>query len=200
MAIDLPEVDAPAPEGQTEALPGGGTRYLWDFEASHPWNRIYPVPEENQAGAKLGGVAALSSDQAHSGTKSGKVLVQLPPSPPAGIQVKLFSPRFQFFDAPIRRFSAWVHNDGPALSYRLRVRDATGEGFWSAPRTLDGTGWQQVQWDLQAEPPVTVRGGDDNGEQNGPPIEIVMEYHVKTGDGWTEHTIYVDDLVVDVEG
>ncbi|MFW6157187.1 MAG: hypothetical protein ACOC7J_07690, partial [Armatimonadota bacterium] len=103
VAIDLPEVDAPALEGQTETLPDGGTRRAWDFEASNPWNRIYPVPEENEAGVEVGGVAELSDEQAHSGAKSGKVLVQIPPSPPGGYQIKLFSPRFQFFDTPIQR-------------------------------------------------------------------------------------------------
>lgn len=198
VAIDLPAPEAPAPEGVTEALPGGGTRYSWDFEASNPWNRIYPVPEENQAGARMGGVAELSGEQAHSGATSGKVLVQIPPSPPGGFEIKLFSPRFQFFDRPVRRIAFWIHTDDEPLSYRLRVRDASGEGYYGPPRRLEGTGWQRVEWDLQAEPPATVRGGDGNGVQNGPPIEIVMEYQVKAGAGWTERTIYVDDLEVEL--
>jgi hypothetical protein len=30
-------------------------------------------------------------------------------------------------------------------------------------------------------------------------MEIIMEYPIRTGTGWTEHTIYVDDLEVDLE-
>jgi hypothetical protein len=198
VAIDLPEPTAPAPEGEMETLPDGGTRWTWAFEASHPWNRIYPVPTESEAGTAVGGLAELSDEQAQSGTKSGKVLVQFPPAPPGGYEIKLFSARFQFFTKPIRRIAFSAYNDGAPISYRLRVRDGRGEGFWSAPRTLEGGGWRQIEWDLQADPPVTVRGGDDSGAQDGPPLEIIMEYQVEAGDGWTKRAIYVDDLVVEL--
>jgi hypothetical protein len=181
-----------------EALPGGGARWTWDFEERNPWNRIYPVPTENQAGDAVGGAAELSAEQAHSGAHSGKVLVQLPPSPPEEYQVKLFSARFQFFARPIRRLSFWLHTDAGALRYRIRVRDGNREGFWSAPHTLEGDGWQQVQWDLLADPPVTVRGGDENGTIDGPPMEIVLEYEIPAEEAWTEHVIYIDDLVVEL--
>jgi len=45
---------------------------------------------------------------------------------------------------------------------------------------------------------VSVRGGDENGVQNGPPLEIVMEYDLPAGQGWTSRTIFVDDLEIDV--
>jgi hypothetical protein len=194
----LPAPAAPAPAGQVAPLPDGGTRYTWDFEASDPWNRIYLTPETSQAGVAPGGLAQLSDEQAHAGGMSGKVLVQLPPGPPANFSVRLFSARFQFFAKPIRRIAFWVYTEAP-LPYTLRVRDNRGEGFWSAERRLTGTGWQRVEWDLQADPPRNVRGGDENGVQNGPPMEIIMEYPIRTGTGWTEHTIYVDDLEVDLE-
>jgi len=198
MALELPEPDAPAPEGVAEGLPTGGVRYSWDFEATNPWNRIYPVPEQNQAGQAVGGVADLSEAQAHSGERSGRVLVQVPPAPPGEVQVKLFSARFQFMDRPISRIAFWVYNDGGPITYRLRVRDNRGEGFWGAPGRLDGSGWQLVAWDLKADPPATVRGGDENGVQNGPPLEVVLEYDLPAAAGWTTRTIYVDDLEVEL--
>jgi len=78
------------------------------------------------------------------------------------------------------------------------VRDNRGEGFWGAPGRLDGSGWQLVAWDLKADPPATVRGGDENGVQNGPPLEVVLEYDLPAAAGWTTRTIYVDDLEVEL--
>lgn len=198
VAINLPPPDAPAPEGLTTTLPNGGTRYVWDFESSNPWNRIYPEPERSEAGLAVGGVAELSAGQAHSGQRSGMVRVFLPPAPPARFTVKLFSARFQFFTRPITRITFWVYNDGPPVSYNLRVRDRSGEGFWGPPGRLDGSGWQHVQWDLATDPPVSVRGGDGNEVQDGPPLEIVMEYRLAAGAGWNTRAIYVDDLEVDL--
>ena len=194
--IVLPDPAAPAPDPVTSTLPAGGTGLAWDFEQAHPWNRIYPVPEANAAGVAIGGVAELTQEEAHGGTASGKVTVF---APPGRFTVKLFSAKLQMAQAPVKRVAFWLNTGGKPLSFKIRVRDASGEGFYSPPMKVEGAGWQRVEWDLAATPPANISGGDGNQTQNAPPVEIVMEYGV-SGDGWTEHTIFIDDLEVDLAG
>ncbi|MCD6361332.1 MAG: right-handed parallel beta-helix repeat-containing protein [Armatimonadetes bacterium] len=196
-AVNLPDPGAapPAP-AETTQLPNGRTRYTWDFESAHAWNRIYPVPETSQAGAFVQGQWTISAEQAHEGAKSGKIVVKLPAGPPGHYTIKLFSPKFRF-DARIRAVRWWVHYSGPPIRCDLRVRDARGEGFYAEGFTLTGDGWQQIAWDLEQSPPVRHSGGNNDGIIDFPPQEVVMELKLSQTTHGAEVIIYLDDLQIE---
>jgi len=176
----------------SEPLEGGGRRYSYDFETENPWSRIYPVPEQSEAGIAVTGTSELSDEQAHGGERSARLNVVTPDPPPVGYNIKLFSQRLPY-DRPVRRISYWLYGDGSGRSARLRIRDGGGEGFYDRPVRIDWTGWQEIVWDLDINPPVS--GGNEDGRQNGPTMELVVEISM---DAASEMTLYFDDLVVDL--
>ena len=196
-AVNLPDPAAAPPDPtETTQLPNGRTRHTWDFEAAHAWNRIYPVPETNQAGRFVEGQWSISDEQAHAGAGSGKIVVSLPPGAPGRHTIKLFSPKFTF-DRRIRALRYWVYYTGPPIPYDFRIRDARGEGFFSAGGTLAGAGWQRIEWDLERTPPVRHSGGNNDGIINFPPQELVMELKVSLAKHGAEVVIYLDDLEIE---
>jgi len=90
-------------------------------------------------------------------------MIKLPPGAPGRYTVKFFSPKFAF-TRRIRAARYWVYYTGPAIPYDLRVRDSRGEGFYNAGGKLDGTGWQQIAWDLEKTPPVRHSSHADSTE------------------------------------
>ncbi len=180
----------------TEGQPteDGGLRFSYDFETDNPWSRIYPVPEQSQAGIAVVGASELSDEQAHSGARSARLHVVTPVGPPERYNIKLFSQRLPY-DRPVRRISYWLYGDGSGRTARLRIRDASGEGFYDRPVTVDWTGWRQVVWDLDETPPTRIAGGDENRRQDGPIMELVVEIRI---DAPAEMTLYFDDLEVDL--
>ncbi|NSW57372.1 MAG: right-handed parallel beta-helix repeat-containing protein [Armatimonadetes bacterium] len=199
-----PVAPGPKPAESADILPlgaertaAGGVLYRYDFEMDNPWSRVYPDPDRTSEGAVIQGSAELSDAQAHSGKRSVNLRVQLPAAPPARWLIKLFSTRLHF-EKPVTRMSFWVYGDGSGLAFRPRVRDASGEAFYGPVQTLDWEGWRQVNWDLATTPPSPISMGDGNKLQDGPPMEIVVEFTPKLGPGPTELSVYVDDLEVEL--
>ena len=167
----------------------------YDFETHNPWSRVYPEPTKNAAGAAVTGTAELSDEQAHSGRRSCKLSVQLPAGPPAFYNIKLFSDKLPY-PRPVKAWRFWMYGDNSGRSFVMRVRDASGEGFYGAPRKIDWSGWKQLSWDLTGEPPSNIVAGDGNKQQDCPPLELVLEL---TGEAGKPLTVYLDDLEVELQ-
>jgi len=196
-----PRPRGPAPEEDPSILPPGATTtaeggivYGYDFEASNPWSRVYPEPEENDAGEAVLGGAELSGEQAQSGKGSCRLQVTLPAGPPQRWNIKWFTIKLAY-DMPVRRLSLWLYGDGSGRQYRLRVRDGSGECFWGKRQSIDWTGWRRVSWDLRADPPQDIGAGDGNRRQDVPPLEVVLEAGATAGE---TVVLYADDLEVEI--
>ncbi len=194
-ATNQPDPTAPAPEALVAELPNGRTRHTFDFETAHAWNRIYPVPETNQAGQLVTGDWSVSDEQAHEGAMSGKITATAPAGAPNRYTIKLFSPKFAF-DKQIKALRYWVFYSGPAIAYGFRIRDARGEGFFSESGKLEGTGWQQIEWDLEQTPPVSHGAGNNDGVIDFPPQELVLELKLDQA-RHGELVLYFDDLQIE---
>ena len=174
------------------ALPDGGELFSYDFERENPWGRLFPVPETNQAKAKVEGTSTLSIEQAHGGTRSAKLSVKLPAGPPNSFNLKLFSSQFEY-RYPVTAVKYWLYGDGSGRTLRTRLRDKSGECFYDAAIKIDWTGWREVAWDLTVRPPELISVGDGNQQQDVPPLEVVAEIEAAAG---SEVTLYLDDLEV----
>jgi len=193
-AVGTAATGIPVLNTEAEEIAGGGRRYSYDFEEDNPWSRIYPVPETSQAGIAVTGTSELSAEQAHGGATSAKLHVQAPEGKPAHYRIKLFS-QYLPYDRPVRRISYWLFGDGSGRSARLRVRDGSGEGFYDTPVSVDWTGWRQITWDLDERAPVLGGAGNDDGRQDGPTMELVVEIGMAAGG---EMTLFLDDLEVEL--
>lgn len=190
-------VQAAPPAARDIAATGGavaGQAIVYDFETHHPWSLVYPEPEKTPAGAAVVGRSELSADQAHGGKQAGRLSVTLPPGPPNSFTIKLFSEKLPY-SRPVVVWRFWLYGDGSGRRIGMRVRDARGENFYRAPLQMDWTAWKQISWNLTQEPPVTVAGGDGNKQQDGPPMELVLNFGAKPGE---QLTLYVDDLEVEL--
>jgi len=165
---------------EAEETAAGGRRYSYDFEDENPWSRVYPVPEQSQDGIAVQGVSELSDEQAHSGERSARLHVQTPHGAPGHYRIKLFS-QYLPYDRPVRKISYWLRGDGSGREARLRIRDGSGEGFYDTPVAVDWTDWRQITWDLDERPPVLGGAGNDDGRQDGPTMELVVEIGMDAG-------------------
>ena len=199
----------PSPRGERppedpSVLPIGATlleseriRFAYDFEASNPWSRVYPAPDKTPEGEPIEAASELSTEQAHSGTHSARLTWSLPAHPDRSWLVKLFSVKMPYH-RPVAAMSFSLYGDGSGLTFRPRVRDRSGEGFsMGPPTTIDWQGWREVAWDLEETPPE-IMGGDGNRLQNSPPLEVVLDITVPPSPGPHAHTLYFDDLTVDL--
>jgi len=96
--------------------------------------------------------------------------------------------------APIGKVSCKLYATGQGNNYRLRIRDRDGECFYGAMQKLDWNGWKDVVWDLQAQPPALVTGGNKNRVQDCPPIEVVLEVYFNVPATGQTFELFVDDL------
>ncbi|MCE5239902.1 right-handed parallel beta-helix repeat-containing protein [bacterium] len=196
-----PGVAAPLPGATQLAATGGtpqkterGELISYDFETVNPWGRIYPEPVKNAAGVEVAGKAELSTEQAHGGAKSGKISVTLPPAAPGRYLLKLFSEKMPY-TRPVSAVRVWVYGDNSGRQFTLRLRDAGGECFYRAPAVMDWSGWKQIAWDVTAEPPANIIGGNGNRQQDCPPLEVVLDVSAKAGE---QFVVYLDDLEVEL--
>jgi len=172
-------------------------RHQYDFETVNPWSRVYPAPAKNKGGEPVQGTSELSDEQAHSGKRSARLSATFPAPPPGNWCVKLFSTRFAY-RRPVRSIAFWLFGDGSGRRFRPRIRDRDAECFYGKAQTVDWTGWQQVRWDLDEAPPENVQGGNENGLQDCPPLEIILDVYTSStaaGDGFS---LYIDDLDVEL--
>ena len=175
------------------------TACVYDFEAHNPWGRVYPQPSKSKAGQAVVATSELSTEQAHSGERSAKLSVALPPGPPATWLIKLFSLKFSYA-SPVAVMRFWLFGDGSGRRFRPRVRDRSGECFYGAMQAVDWSGWRQIAWDLAATPPVSIAHGDGNRQQDCPPIEIVLEiYAERQSEADGTFVLYVDDLELELQ-
>jgi len=175
----------------------GRIRYVYDFEDTNPWSRVYPEPEANAAGEKVVGSSELSAEQAHSGKQSARVALHVPTGPPDRWLIKLFTERFAY-DRPIAALRFQLFGDGSGREFRPRVRDSSGECFYGETRKLDWTGWREIAWDLTQTPPVQIAAGDGNRQQDCPPLEVVLEVFLTNTQTAQDLVLYLDDLEVEL--
>lgn len=189
-----PAPSALAPLGGTVRSAAEATSVLFDFEKVNTWSRIYPGPEQNQAGEKVKGTSELSGEQAHSGARAAKITLTIPPAPPADNVIRLFTEKLPL-SRPVLAWRFWLYGDNSGRTVTMRVRDASGECFYGTPQKLDFSGWRQFSWDLRQAPAANIISGDGNKQQDGPPLELVLEIAATAG---STVTLYVDDLEVDL--
>lgn len=170
-----------------------GHSFSFDFESENPWCRTYIEPESKSKNVTHSSV--LSDEQAASGKRSAKVHAVFPADPkqPSWL-LKLFSVKFDDVDLPVTFWSFKLYGNNCGATYRIRVRDSSGEQHYGPGGTIDWTGWKTITWDLKKDPPTTFHGGDGNRIQNAPPVELVVDFTVKTENQPRDLTVYVDDL------
>ncbi len=178
--------------------PAAVTSLDFDFETSNPWSRVYPSPEATKAGAKVVGTAELSTEQHHSGKQAMKLDVTFPAGKPGPWLVKLFSVKFPV-ERPVAEMRFWLFGDGSGLTFQPRLRDESGECFYGPQSKLDWQGWREVVWNLHETPPVSVMGGDGNGKQDVPMLEVVLELLPNVPADGGNLTLFADDLRVRLE-
>lgn len=198
---DEPGVQAAPPAAQAVAVAGGapvqtetGEVIRYDFEEVNSWNLIYPEPDKAPDGTPIAWKAELSTEQFHGGAKSGKFEATLPEGGPARYNVKLFSQKMPY-TRPVVAMRFWLYGDNSGRRLGLRVRDARGECFYRTSARIDWSGWKQISWNLQQEPPASISAGDKNQKQDGPPMELVMDVSAAAGE---KLVLYVDDLEVEL--
>ena len=189
--IDLPFIPKPPEEFlATEPIT---TKHEFDFETFNPWSRFYMNNAKMDATVK--GSSVLSREQAASGAQSAKISIQFPPAPaPYSCFLKLFTVQFQDCEAALKNISCMLYGTKQGNSFRLRVRDKDGECFYGPMEKLNWDGWKRVTWDITKVPPVEISGGNLNRQQDGPPLEIVLEIFFEIPPEGHAFECFVDDL------
>ncbi|MBR5025357.1 MAG: hypothetical protein IKX48_09835, partial [Victivallales bacterium] len=189
--IDIPFI--PKPPEELLATEPITTKHEFDFETFNPWSRFYMNNAKMDATVK--GNSVLSREQAASGAQSAKISIQFPPAPAAySCFLKLFTVQFHDCEAPLQRVSCMLYGAKQGNSFRLRVRDKDGECFYGPMQKLNWDGWKRVTWDITKVPPVEISGGNLNRQQDGPPLEIVLEIFFESPPEGHAFECFVDDL------
>jgi len=79
------------------------------------------------------------------------------------------------------------------------LRDQSGECFYGPRGTLDWRGWREIVWNLHDTPPVSVMGGDGNGKQDVPTLEVVLELLPEVPAEGGRLVLFADDLHLRLE-
>ncbi len=191
--IDIPVGDIAPPEPQT---PSGPLQLDFDFESDNPWALAYVWPERGPDGTAVAAQAVLSDQQAASGKQAVAVSAQFPPADaPRTWQLKLFSVRFESIERPVSALAFKLFGDGSNTRFVPRVRDRSGEQFFGPEGRLDWQGWRDIRWELKNLPPKCL-GGDNNQRQDGPPMEIVVDFFPEIPPAGGTATFYLDDLSI----
>lgn len=191
--IDLPVGDIAPPEPQAGSRP---LQFDFDFENENPWSRAYVWPEHGPDGTAIATQAVLSEQQAASGKQAVAVSAQFPPGDKAKTwQLKLFSVRFDCLERPVTALSFKLFGDGSNTRFVPRVRDRSGEQFYGPEGRLDWQGWRTISWNLKDQPP-RCQGGNNNQVQDGPPMEIVVDFYPEVPAAGAAVTFFLDDLSV----
>ena len=189
--IDLPFI--PKPPEELLATEPITIKHEFDFETFNPWSRFYMNNAKMDATVK--GSSVLSREQAASGAQSAKISIQFPPAPAAySCFLKLFTVQFHDCEAPLQRISCMLYGAKQGNSFRLRVRDKDGECFYGPMEKLNWDGWKRITWDITKVPPVEINGGNLNRQQDGPPLEIVLEIFFEIPPEGHAFECFVDDL------
>jgi hypothetical protein len=190
--IDLPVGNIAPPEPQ--ATTTGPLLLEFDFESDNPWSRAYVWPERGHDGTPVTAQSALSNQQAASGRQAAAVSAQFPPGDKARTWLlKLFSIRFDSLDRPVTELSFKLFGDGSNTRFVPRVRDRYGEQFYGPEGRLDWHGWRNINWMLKEQPPRCL-GGNKNQQQDGPPMEIVVDFYPEISPAGASVTFFLDDL------
>ncbi len=193
--IDLPVGDIAPPEPQV-VTSTGPLQLDFDFESDNPWALAYVWPERAPDGAIIAAQAVLSDQQAASGKQAVAVSAHFPPAEQAKTwQLKLFSVRFDSLDRPVTALSFKLFGDGSNTRFIPRIRDRSGEQFFGPDGRLDWQGWRIINWDLKEQPPKYL-GGDNNQQQDGPPMEIVVDFFPEIPPAGGSATFFLDDLSI----
>lgn len=153
---------------------------LLDFENQPP---VWRVGE----GLHDASSAALSQEQAHSGTWAVKLAYTFAVQP--GRNYMGFGAASRLPGTPLE-FGLWVYGEGAGNPLRLRLRDASGETFQYDLAVVDWTGWREVRNPLNK--PTVYWGGDADGKWKLPlSLDSVLVDNLHRAQ---QGAIYVDDL------
>jgi hypothetical protein len=193
LILPVGDISPPEPQFASAAAP---LHLFFDFESDNPWHRAYLWPERDEEGTAVPTQAVLSKQQAASGQQAVAISAQLPPSDkPRTWQLKLFSTRFDCLEKPVTELSFKIFGDGSNTRFVPRVRDKSGEQFYGPEGRLDWQGWREIRWNLKETPP-RCHGGDGNQRQDGPPMEIVVDFYPQVPATGGTRTFYLDDLSI----
>lgn len=191
--LPLPTTKPPSPTATvkpTSSGGGGGARPtapgpITDFEAFGTWKR----------GDQANGTFTQSSEQAHSGSHSGKLAYNFPSG---GNDFVVFSQTFRLGGRP-NQISAWVYGDGSKHYLNIWLKDANGETWQFTLGQVKHTGWQQMTAWL--DPGAPWPAGHIDGPANGA-VDYPIDFRAVALDDVPDSysgsgAIYLDDLRCD---
>jgi hypothetical protein len=158
---------------------------ITDFEDFGTWKR----------GDQANGTFTQSTEQAHSGSHSGKLAYNFPTG---ANDFVVFSQAFLLGGQP-NQISAWVYGDGSKHYLNVWIKDAKGETWQFTLGQVKHTGWQQMTAWL--DPGAPWPAGHIDGPSNGT-IDYPIDFRALALDDVPDSyagsgAIYVDDLRCD---
>jgi Bacterial Ig domain/Flagellar filament outer layer protein Flaa len=174
----------PPPSGSGTTRPAG-PGLITDFEQFGTWKR----------GDQPNGTFTQSSEQAHSGSSSGKLAYSFP----SGSNDFVVFLQSHLLGGQPNQISAWVYGDGSKHYLNVWIKDAKGETWQFPLGQVKHTGWQQMFAWLDAGAPWPA--GRIDGPSNGTvdyPIDfrgLVLDDIPDSYSG--SGVIYIDDLRCD---
>jgi serine/threonine protein kinase len=152
----------------------------------------FETPQEWRRGDQANGTFQRSSEQAHSGSYSGKLAYNFPSS---GNDFVVFQHEQALAEAP-NQISAWVYGDGSGHFLNVWVKDNGGQTWQMPLGQVQHTGWQKMAAYLDpAQPwPAGSVGGPNNGAIDYP-ISFQALVLDDIPDGYSgSGAIFIDDL------